>query len=52
MADNIMVPSGSGGLLNFNQGQSGTKFQVKPAHVIGFVVAIVVFRIALEFLVK
>gem|GEM_PF-2805650 len=51
MADNIIVPSGSGGLLNFNQ-SSSTNFHIKPVHVIGFVVAIVVFRIALEFLVK
>ena len=52
MADNMInLPSGYGGLTSFNQ-DTGTRFKLRPAHVIGFVVLIVVFRIALGIFIK
>lgn len=48
MADNrINLPGGFGGLMRFNE-EYESMFNLKPTHVIAFVVLIVVFRIGLE----
>ena len=50
MADNpINLPSGFGGIVRFKEEYS-SYFNVKPLHVMVFVVVIVVFRVFLEFL--
>ena len=52
MADNsINMPSGFGGLVRFKE-EYESKFNLKPIHVVIFVILIVVFRVALQFLVK
>ncbi|VVB82772.1 Sec61beta family protein [uncultured archaeon] len=52
MADSgVNVPSGMGGLTRFNE-EYKSKFNLKPTHVIGFVILIVVFRVALQIFVK
>ncbi|VVB79888.1 Uncharacterised protein [uncultured archaeon] len=52
MADNMVnLPSGYGGLTRFSQ-EYETRFKLKPAHIIGFVVLIVAFRIALGIFLK
>ncbi|HED05415.1 MAG TPA: preprotein translocase subunit Sec61beta [Ignavibacteria bacterium] len=43
---NVNVPSGFGGLMRFDEEYSSI-FNLKPTHVIVFVVLIVVFRIFL-----
>jgi len=44
---NVNVPSGFGGLMRFNEDYESI-FNLKPSHIIIFVVLIVVFRILLE----
>jgi len=51
MADDVNMPSGFGGLVRFKE-EYKSKFNLKPIHVILFVILIVVFRIALPFFVK
>ena len=52
MADqNINLPGGFGGLMRFNEEYS-SYFNLKPVHVITFVVGIIVFRIFLGFYLK
>ena len=52
MADNsINMPSGFGGLVKFKE-EYESKFNLKPVHVVVFVILIVAFRVALQFLVK
>lgn len=52
MADSGMnVPSGMGGLVKFKE-EYESKFNLKPTHVVIFVILIVVFRIALQIFVK
>ncbi len=52
MADNsINMPSGFGGLVRFKE-EYESKFNLKPVHVVMFVILIVVFRIALQLFVK
>jgi len=46
MADGVNLPSGTGGLVKFKE-EYQSKFNLKPTHVIGFVVLILAFRIAL-----
>ena len=47
MADNrIQMPAGFGGLMRFEE-EYASKFNLKPTHVIGFVILIVAFRIFL-----
>ncbi|MCK5044078.1 preprotein translocase subunit Sec61beta [Candidatus Pacearchaeota archaeon] len=47
MADNkINLPSGFGGLTRFKE-EYASKFNLKPTHIIAFVILIVVFRIFL-----
>jgi preprotein translocase subunit Sec61beta len=50
MAEQSM-PSGMGGLVRFKESYK-TKFSLKPVHVIIFIVLILVFRIALNFIFK
>lgn len=45
----IQMPSGFGGLMKFNQ-EYDSKFNLKPSHVIIFVILIIIFRIFLEIL--
>ena len=48
MADNkINLPGGFEGLMRFNE-EYESMFNLKPTHVIVFIVLIVVFRIGLE----
>ena len=52
MADEgINVPSGFGGLVKFKE-EYESNFNLKPIHVVIFVIAIVVMRIALPFFIK
>ena len=44
----VNVPSGFGGLMRFNEEYSSV-FNLRPGHVIAFVVLIVAFRIFLGF---
>jgi preprotein translocase subunit Sec61beta len=49
--EGINVPSGFGGLVKFKE-EYESNFNLKPMHVVIFVIAIVVLRIALPFLIK
>jgi preprotein translocase subunit Sec61beta len=51
MADGLNLPSGTGGLVKFKE-EYKSKFNLKPTHVIGFVVLILAFRIALGIFLK
>lgn len=52
MADSgINVPSGFGGLVKFKE-EYESKFNLKPIHVVVFVILIVAFRVALPLFVK
>ncbi len=52
MADSGMnVPSGMGGLVKFKE-EYESKFNLKPTHVVVFVILIVLFRIVLQIFVK
>jgi preprotein translocase subunit Sec61beta len=52
MADSgVNMPSGMGGLTRFKE-EYQSKFNLKPTHVIAFVISLVVFRIALQLLAK
>ena len=46
MADGLNLPSGTGGLVKFKE-EYASRFNLKPTHVIAFVILILVFRIAL-----
>lgn len=45
----INMPSGFGGLVRY-QDEYESKFNLKPAHVIAFIILIVGFRVALPFI--
>ncbi|MDP2628856.1 MAG: preprotein translocase subunit Sec61beta [Nanoarchaeota archaeon] len=47
MADKINLPSGYGGLMRYDE-EYASKFNLKPIHVIGFIVLIILFRISLS----
>ncbi len=50
MADNqISMPAGFGGLTRFKE-EYASKFNLKPTHIIVFVIVIIVFRVSLEFI--
>ncbi|VVB82156.1 Uncharacterised protein [uncultured archaeon] len=52
MADSgVNVPSGFGGIVRFKE-EYESKFSLKPSYVVGFVILIVIFRIALQIFVK
>ena len=49
MADNrISIPSGFGGLMRFQE-EYDSRFMLKPTHVVAFVIAIIAFRVFLNF---
>jgi len=43
----MSIPSGSGGLMRYNEEYKG-KFQIKPAHVILFIILIIAFSMILK----
>ncbi len=49
--DKVNMPSGAGGLVRFKEEYSSI-FNLKPVHVIMFVILIVIFRIGLQIFVK
>jgi len=52
MVDNsVNMPSGFGGLVRFKE-EYESKLNLKPIHIIIFIILIVAFRIALPFFVK
>ncbi len=52
MAENkVNMPSGFGGLMRFKD-EYESKFSLKPTHVIGFIILIIVFRILLGVFLK
>lgn len=51
MPNNVNVPSGFGGLMRFKEEYS-SMFNLKPIHIIIFIILIIAFRIGLEFFVK
>ncbi|MCK5624414.1 preprotein translocase subunit Sec61beta [Candidatus Pacearchaeota archaeon] len=51
MADNkINMPSGFGGLMRYQE-EYASKFNLKPTHVVIFIILIIGLRIALPFLI-
>jgi len=46
---NIQMPAGFGGLMRFSE-EYKSKIMLKPTHIIIFVIAVIVFRIVLEFI--
>ena len=46
-SEQVNLPGGFGGLMRFNEEYSSL-FNLKPTHVIAFVILIVAFRIGLE----
>jgi len=51
MAEGVNVPSGMGGLMRFKE-EYQSKFNLKPMHVVAFIILLVVFRIALGIFIK
>ena len=50
MADNrINVPSGLGGIVRYGE-DTGSKFKLKPAHVVAIIIAVVLFVTLLKIL--
>jgi len=47
----IHLPGGFGGLMRYNE-EYASYFNLRPAHVIGFVVLIIAFRIVLPLIIK
>jgi len=45
----LSMPGGFGGLMRFSE-EYDSKFNLKPTHVIGFVIFIVAFRFILDFI--
>jgi preprotein translocase subunit Sec61beta len=45
----INLPGGFGGLVNYKE-EYESKFMLKPTHVIGFIIMIVLLRIGLTYL--
>jgi len=45
----ISMPSGLGGLMRFDE-EFKSKITIKPVHVIGFIILIIVFRVILGFI--
>ena len=51
MADGVNIPSGMGGLTRFKE-EYESKLNLKPVHVVVFVITLVIFRIALQLFIK
>jgi preprotein translocase subunit Sec61beta len=47
----IQLPGGFGGLMHYNEEYS-SYLKLKPAHVVGFVVLIIAFRVILPLVIK
>ena len=47
----VNVPSGFGGLVKFKE-EYPSKFNLKPTHIVLFVILIILFRIGLQLFVK
>lgn len=47
----VNMPSGFGGLVRFKE-EYESKFNLKPIHIVILIILIVVFRIALPFIIK
>lgn len=47
MANPISMPSGSGGLMRYNE-EYNSKLKFKPSHVIVFIISIIVFSAILK----
>jgi preprotein translocase subunit Sec61beta len=47
----IHMPAGFGGLMRYDE-EYDTKLKLKPAHVIGFVILILAFRVGLSLFLK
>lgn len=47
MADNIFLPSGSGGLMRYSE-EYKSSFRMSPTHVIVFIIIIIAFVAALK----
>ncbi len=48
MADAVNLPSGFGGLTRYNE-EYDSKIMLSPLHVVVLIVAVIAFRIALNF---
>jgi preprotein translocase subunit Sec61beta len=53
MAENnsVNLPGGFGGLMRYNE-EYESRFNLKPTHIILFVILIIAFRVALPMLIK
>ena len=49
--NNVNMPAGFGGLTRYKEGYE-SKFELKPTHVVGFVILVIVFRILLGAFLK
>ncbi|PIN88592.1 hypothetical protein COU61_04225 [Candidatus Pacearchaeota archaeon CG10_big_fil_rev_8_21_14_0_10_35_13] len=50
MADSsISTPGGFGGLMRYNE-EYPSRFKLRPAHVVGFVISIIIFVVLLNLL--
>jgi preprotein translocase subunit Sec61beta len=47
----IQMPAGFGGLMRYDE-EYDTRFKLKPVYVIGFVILIIAFRLALSLFLK
>ena len=47
MAENVSMPAGFGGLMRYKE-EYKSRFMLKPAHVIGFIIVVVLFVVALN----
>jgi preprotein translocase subunit Sec61beta len=45
----INLPGGFGGLVSYKE-EYESKFMLKPTHIVGFIVLIIVFRIGLKYM--
>jgi len=50
MAEGVNLPAGFGGLTRFKE-EYASRFNLKPVHVIGFIILIIVFRISLNYII-
>jgi preprotein translocase subunit Sec61beta len=47
MADNIFLPSGSGGLMRYSE-EYKSKIMLNPSHVVAFIIAVIAFVAVLK----
>jgi len=51
MSDKINIPSGTGGLLRYDE-EYPSKIILKPLHVVGFIIAIFIIWLGLKIFIK